>query len=322
MTDPIISPDGKWIWMDLEWIPAPSAAEPVSVSRLDSVIAGDVTIIQKNAESIAAVMVSALERIGFPSHSDPAELTPSQEAEVEQVLEISKQLTSHGIDIDPWAEIKLGNAAAKMTNSFPGYDLSRKHYLAALEEFQVQKIWIGEIASYIGLTELLLTHRRSENDLRELETMYLWIVRISEQNNDKTTESSFLWKLGLLAEYENNIETAEEYYQKVLNIDKERGIHIETAISLSRLGKIAEWKGELDSSERLFSEVLTIFTEYGEEVDTVAPLTNLAFISFSRGELAKAGQLFGTAQVIINSEKENKSYGSYDFRNWCKMNSG
>jgi len=54
MTDPVISPDGKWMWTGSEWIPAPPAAEPVSVSMQDSVIAGDVNITQNNAEDIAA----------------------------------------------------------------------------------------------------------------------------------------------------------------------------------------------------------------------------------------------------------------------------
>ena len=111
MSDPVISPDGKWMWTGSEWIPAPPTAEPVSVSMQDSVIAGDVNITQNNAEDIAAAMVTALERIGFSGQSSPAELTPSQEAEVEQVLEMSEQLASHGIEIDPWTEITLGNAA-------------------------------------------------------------------------------------------------------------------------------------------------------------------------------------------------------------------
>ena len=53
---------------------------------------GNITITQNNSEDIAAAMVTALERIGFSGQSSPAELTPSQEEEVEKVLEMSEQL--------------------------------------------------------------------------------------------------------------------------------------------------------------------------------------------------------------------------------------
>jgi len=303
MPDPVISPDGKWMWTCSEWIPAPPAAEPASVSMQDSVIAGDVNITQNNAEDIAAAMVTALERLRFSGQSSPSELTSSQEAEVEQVLEMSEQLASHGIEIDPWTEIALGNLA-KHASSRSSHLISRDYYLSALEKFQGQQIWSGELVAYIGLAEL---HYRSSQDLRELEQIYHWIVRISEENGERSTLSAHLFKLGLLAEYENDPEKAKQYYEKVLIIDREIGNHIETTLSLSRLGKIAEWGGDLDSAERLFGEVLSIFKDHGERKDEVSPLTNLAFISFSRGHFYEAGQLFGNAQDIINSEKENKS---------------
>ena len=147
MTDPVLSPDGKWMWTGSEWIPAPPAAEPVSVSMQDSVIAGDVNITQNNAEDIAAAMVTALERIGFSGQSSPAELTPSQEKEVEQVLEMSEQLAGHGIEIDPWTEITLGNAAklAGRTNS------AQQHYLRALETFRKSGDRQGEATSLNNL---------------------------------------------------------------------------------------------------------------------------------------------------------------------------
>ena len=56
----------------------------------DSAMSEDIIITQNNAEDIATAMVKALERVGFSGQSSPAELTPSQEKEVEQVLEMSK----------------------------------------------------------------------------------------------------------------------------------------------------------------------------------------------------------------------------------------
>ena len=133
MTDPVLSPDGKWMWTGTEWIPAPpSSSQSANVSLQDSVISGDVTITQNNAEDIAVAMVTALERMGFSGQSSPAELTASQEEEVEQILEISEQLASHGIEIEPWTEITLGFAA----NIAGRNHTAQQHYLRALQTFR------------------------------------------------------------------------------------------------------------------------------------------------------------------------------------------
>ena len=164
MTDPVLSPDGKWMWTGTEWIPAPpSSSQSANVSLQDSVISGDVTITQNSAEDIATAMVTALERIGFSGQSSPAELTPSQEAEVEQVLEMSEQLASHGIEIDPWTEITLGNAAklAGRTHS------AQQNYLRALETFRKNGDRQGESTSLTNLGNIAQTR----GDLAEAERL-------------------------------------------------------------------------------------------------------------------------------------------------------
>ena len=45
MTEPVISPDGKSMWTGDEWVPVPESGK-VSVSLQDSVIAGDLNIMQ------------------------------------------------------------------------------------------------------------------------------------------------------------------------------------------------------------------------------------------------------------------------------------
>jgi hypothetical protein len=37
MTDPVISPDGKWMWTGSEWIPAPPTLAPVAYSDINSI---------------------------------------------------------------------------------------------------------------------------------------------------------------------------------------------------------------------------------------------------------------------------------------------
>ena len=129
MTDPVISPDGKWMWTGSEWIPAPPTSAPHADSTInledsmmsgnvnleqsssdassvinlkDSAMSGDINITQNNAEDIAIAMVQALECMGFSGQSSPDTLTPSQEKEVEQVLEMSDVLSDQGIKIDQW----------------------------------------------------------------------------------------------------------------------------------------------------------------------------------------------------------------------------
>ncbi|MDA0649305.1 MAG: hypothetical protein O2786_08345, partial [archaeon] len=102
MPVPIISPDGKFMWTGTEWIPAPpNPSQSANVSLQDSVISGDINLTQNSASDIIAGIDHLLKGLGFDDQSSPAELTPSQEAEVEQVLEMSEQLASHGIEIDP-----------------------------------------------------------------------------------------------------------------------------------------------------------------------------------------------------------------------------
>ena len=82
--------------------------QSANIKLSDTVIDGNVTITQNNADDIASAMVQALERLGFSGQSSPSELTAEQTAQVEQVLEVSEQLAGHGIEIHPTVEITLG----------------------------------------------------------------------------------------------------------------------------------------------------------------------------------------------------------------------
>lgn len=48
MSDPVISPDGKWIWTGTEWIPAPPGSNNASLSLQDSLITNNMNITQTN----------------------------------------------------------------------------------------------------------------------------------------------------------------------------------------------------------------------------------------------------------------------------------
>ena len=51
MPDPIISPDGKWMWTGTEWIPAPPTSAQGTHSNInleDSMMSGDVNVEQQS----------------------------------------------------------------------------------------------------------------------------------------------------------------------------------------------------------------------------------------------------------------------------------
>ena len=261
MSDPIISPDGKFMWTGSEWIQAPpnSDTQSANVSLQDSVIGGDITITQNNAEDIAAAMVTALERIGFSGQSSPAELSPAQEAEVEQVLELSEQLASHGIEIDPWTEITLGNAAklAGRTHS------AQQHYLRALETFRKNGDRQGEAASLNGLGNIADTR----GDLAEAERLQRESLAIMREIGDRQGEAASLNNLGLIAETRGDLDEAERLHRESLAIKREIGNRQGEANSLGNLGSIASDKGEMDEAHKCYTEAVRIKREIGIPID-------------------------------------------------------
>ena len=220
MAEPILSPDGKWMWTGSEWIPAPpSSSQSTKILLQDSVVGGDINITQNNAEDIATAMVQALERMGISGQSSPAELTPSQEAEVEQVLEMSEQLVGHGIEIDPWTEITLGNAAnlAGRTHS------AQQHYLRALETFRKNSDREGEAASIGNLGNIAKTR----GDLAEAERLQRESLAINREIGDRQGESASLINLGNIASANGNMDERHRCYTEAVRIKREIGIPID-----------------------------------------------------------------------------------------------
>ena len=93
-------------------------------------------------------IMARLEANGFNENSSPPKLTPTLEKEINLVLEMAEKLVKHGIEIDPWTEITLGNAArlAGKTNT------AQQNYLRALELFRGNGDRKGEANSlnYLG----------------------------------------------------------------------------------------------------------------------------------------------------------------------------
>ena len=157
MSDPVISPDGKWMWTGNEWIPAPPTSVPGAESIInledsmmsgnvnleqnssdassvinlkDSAMSGDINIItQNNAEDIALAMIQALDRIDFIGQSSPKQISIEEEKELENILSMSDVLDSYDYKFEPNVEINLGDAARLSGN----YKSAIQHYQKALD---------------------------------------------------------------------------------------------------------------------------------------------------------------------------------------------
>ena len=234
------------MWTGSEWIPAPPSSASGADSTInlqdsmmsgdvnveqnsndassainlkDSAMSGDINITQNNAEDIANAMVQALERIGFSGQSSPAELTPSQEKEVEQVLEMSEQLAGDGIEIDPWTEITLGNAAklAGRTHS------AQQHYLRALETFRKNGDLKGEATSLGNLGNI--AHKRG--DLAEAERLQRESLAIKREIGDRQGEAYSLINLGIIMNSKGQHDEERRMYTSAVRIQREIGIPLE-----------------------------------------------------------------------------------------------
>ena len=139
MSDPVISPNGKWMWTGNEWIPAPPSSNHISkpitdevivddlraeqsqnsnpnhasISLHDSVVTGDVNITQNNLEEITGNVITKYWSVLVSQHNTtPMELNHSEEQEVSRVLEIlGVTLAQNGEELNPWIMIRLGKAA-------------------------------------------------------------------------------------------------------------------------------------------------------------------------------------------------------------------
>ena len=159
MADPISSPDGKWLWTGSEWIPAPPTSAPAADSNInledsmvsgnvnleqnssqassvvnlkDSAMSGDINIIQNDAQDIASAMMFALKESGFRPESKPPSSTEIDERKIESILQMSEQLVSKGIEIDPFVELNLGEASLLIND----HQASKEHGKRALATFR------------------------------------------------------------------------------------------------------------------------------------------------------------------------------------------
>ena len=106
MSDPVLSPDGKFMWTGTEWVPAPPNAEPEpqnpseqALNMQDSVVGGDVvhsTVIHNDPTAVTTAVIAALQQIGMIGQAPAAPLTPpAPEVELPPSFKIGDHVEYH-----------------------------------------------------------------------------------------------------------------------------------------------------------------------------------------------------------------------------------
>ena len=253
MAEPILSPDGKWMWTGSDWIPAPpSFSQSANVNLQDSVVGGDVHITQNNADDIAVAMVKALERLGFSEQSTPTEITPSQEKEVEQVLELSDQLIGLGVEIEPWTETNLGKSAELLGKN----KTAQQHFMRALEIFRKNNEEDGQSRALNLLGNLAF----KLGDLIEAERNQREALRIVTKIDHKDGIHSALNNLAMIASERKDFDEAQRLYKQSLDIAKEYLGPTEIAIKLNNIGDVFRQRRNFSDAENHFRESLELFS--------------------------------------------------------------
>ncbi len=114
MTEPVYSPDGKFMWTGSEWIPAPpSAGESATPSEQalnmqDSVIGGDVvhsTVINNDPAAVTSAVIAALQEFGMVNSAPAApQAPPTPEVELPASFKVGDHVEYHSPTNARWLD--------------------------------------------------------------------------------------------------------------------------------------------------------------------------------------------------------------------------
>ena len=97
MSDPIFSPDGKFMWSGTEWIPAPPSGGN-AIEMKDSVIGGDVvsnTTINNDPQAVTGAVISALQHMGMIGAPVAPQAPPTPEIELPHSFNVGDHVEYH-----------------------------------------------------------------------------------------------------------------------------------------------------------------------------------------------------------------------------------
>ena len=115
MSDPVMSPDGKFMWTGSEWIPAPPTTESEpqenseqSLNMQDSVIGGDVvhsTVINNDPTAVTTAVITALQQMGMIGQTSVApQAPPTPEIELPASFNVGDHVEYHSPTNERWLD--------------------------------------------------------------------------------------------------------------------------------------------------------------------------------------------------------------------------
>ena len=122
MSDPVYSPDGKFMWSGSEWIPVPPKASQ-TLNMQDSVVGGDVvhnTVINNDVDAVTNAVITALERLGMVNKN---ETTSQLEEIIESPILPELEVGMHVEYFSPTNERWLDRCTVTKVNSDGSYDV-------------------------------------------------------------------------------------------------------------------------------------------------------------------------------------------------------
>jgi hypothetical protein len=105
MSDPILSPDGNFMWTGNEWIPTPPSSEGHKINMQDSVIGGDLvthTVVNNDPAAVTAAVITALQQLGMLGDGTPQHPPPTPEIELPQFFQVGDHVEYHSPTNERW----------------------------------------------------------------------------------------------------------------------------------------------------------------------------------------------------------------------------
>ena len=106
MSDPVLSPDGKFMWTGTEWIPAPPTGGN-NIDMKDSVIGGDVvsnTTINNDPQVVTEAVIAALQQMGMLEAQRVPQAPPIPEIELPQSFNLGDHVEYHSPTNQRWLD--------------------------------------------------------------------------------------------------------------------------------------------------------------------------------------------------------------------------
>ena len=104
MSEPVMSPDGKFMWTGDEWVPTPPS-EGNNINMQDSVIGGDVvsnTVINNDPAAVTTAVITALQQLGLLGENVPYQAPPTPEIELPQSFHVGDHVEYHSPTNSRW----------------------------------------------------------------------------------------------------------------------------------------------------------------------------------------------------------------------------